>query len=229
MVGVAVISVLIPYRPDGGWRDTLWEWNSRQWADRAPFVEVVLGVDDSDPFNAGRAINKAAEQATGDLFVTVAADFLPDPDAIEWGAERIRDGAAWCALWSHTGCLTRNATERLLLGSPGPYRFELFAASNHAGHILPRDVWFDVGGVDERFAGWGPEDLAFRMALHTLHGPGPTAPFTCIHLWHPRREHGPERAASQRNHELYAQRYVPAIDDYTAMRTIVEEAKAFRG
>lgn len=225
------VSVLIPFRADGGWRDRLWEFNRKQWAERCPDIEVCLGVDDTppdSPFNAGRAINKAGDQATGDVFVTSAADFLPDPDAISEALTFLKRGAPWVALWSHTGFLTCDCTNQLLAGMDPVWRFELHAEINHAGHVLPRDTWFDVGGVDERFEGWGPEDLAFRRALETLHGDGWTVEATCVHLWHRRREEGPEANHKDANSNFYRKTYLPAVGDTKRMRTVVDQAKASR-
>lgn len=225
------VSALIPYRPDGGWRDRLWAWNSRQWKTLCPDVEVVLGGYDAEPgepFNAGRAINAAGDRATGDVFVTVAADFLPDPTNITAACQLLDDDVPWVALWSHTGLLTQDSTSRLIYDETTAHRFEAVVPVNNAGHVLPRETWFDVGGVDERFNGWGPEDLAFRTALATLHGPGSLVDGTCVHLWHPRREEGDEFLHRQLNKHYFHDVYVPADGKPKAMRAVVEAAKAAR-
>lgn len=52
--------------------------------------------------------------------------------------------------------------------------------------IMPREAFITVGGMDERFRGWGGEDRAFLMALDHLWGPHQNLPGQILHLWHPR-------------------------------------------
>lgn len=63
---------------------------------------------------------------------------------------------------------------------------------------VARDVYFAVGGHDERYWGWGGEDVEFRSRLHVHRVfPGGYAPV--LHLWHPP---APKKASGDRNNEL---------------------------
>jgi hypothetical protein len=63
------VSVLVPYRSDGGHRQKTWEWLAARWAGLFPQFEVVTG-EPSDPcpdpgqFNRPQAINAAAAKAS---------------------------------------------------------------------------------------------------------------------------------------------------------------------
>jgi hypothetical protein len=52
---------------------------------------------------------------------------------------------------------------------------------------MPRAVFDDLGGFDERFKGWGFEDMAFQSAICGLYG-YERIPGDVVHLWHPRSE-----------------------------------------
>src|ERR1035437_8821162 len=52
--------------------------------------------------------------------------------------------------------------------------------------IMPREAFITVGGMDERFRGWGGEDQAFLLALNILWGPYRNSPNNVYHLWHPK-------------------------------------------
>jgi glycosyltransferase involved in cell wall biosynthesis len=51
--------------------------------------------------------------------------------------------------------------------------------------IMPREAFYEVGGWDPRFRGWGGEDHAAMVAMDTLYGPHKTLPGAVMHLWHP--------------------------------------------
>ena len=51
--------------------------------------------------------------------------------------------------------------------------------------VVTRKTWDAVGGFDERFVGWGWEDVAFRCAVETVTGRELTKiASTCWHLFH---------------------------------------------
>src|SRR4051794_3600058 len=97
---MTAISVLVPYRPDGGYRDRNWEWNERRWRALFPSCELVVEADDggSSPaeFNHPRALNRAAARASGDFFVVADVDIVPDPAWLARAAQAIEKGAKWC-------------------------------------------------------------------------------------------------------------------------------------
>jgi hypothetical protein len=51
--------------------------------------------------------------------------------------------------------------------------------------VVRADVWDDIGGIDERFVGWGGEDIAFGVALRCLYGPPLEVRGALTHFWHP--------------------------------------------
>jgi hypothetical protein len=53
--------------------------------------------------------------------------------------------------------------------------------------VVPRAVWDAIGGFDERFKGWGWEDMAFQSVVCGLYG-HERLDGDIWHLWHPRAE-----------------------------------------
>ena len=84
--------------------------------------------------------------------------------------------------------------------------------------------------MDERFKGWGGEDLAFMRAVDTLWAKHKTLNVQVLHLWHPkigtiwttRKWEGQKTSGS--NNKL-ASRYYGAIGNRRQMRNLVEEAR----
>lgn len=175
------VSVLVPFRGDGGWRDIIWAHCERLWS-VLPYELVVGRCEDGKPFSVAEAFNDAANRATGDIFVLYGADQLPDRDRIEWGIQQL-ETHPWCALYAFTAGYGETSTNAILagalpstvpMGAPAPFCTGILA--------VRREAWILF---DERFYGWGCEDTAHRLALETIYGlsPQPTGTLRC--LYHP--------------------------------------------
>jgi hypothetical protein len=163
------VSILVPFRGDGGERDRLWDYCRHRW--QAMKHELVIGEDPgSAPFNISRAFNDAASRATGDIFVLFGADQIPDPDRVAWAATQL-ETHKWCALFAATGGLSRGHTHAILNGHD-PFAGSVTSSAPFCTSIIGirADSWIRF---DERFYGWGGEDTAWRMVLETLYGPTP--------------------------------------------------------
>lgn len=162
---------------------------------------------DEIPFSKSAAINNAAKHAKGDVFVIYDADAYLPGRVIQHCAERIRFARAhgvrrWFVPYRKLFRLTEAASDRVLASDPcDPERFptppnpedvEDMAGSGH-GHlfgamvmVMPREAFFFVGGLDERFRGWGGEDVSFLRALDTLWARHRNTHGQVLHLWHPK-------------------------------------------
>lgn len=186
-----LVRVCVPYRPDLGHRDRVWAMCEARWRILLPGVEIVTGADESEPMNRSRWRNLAA---VGDWEFAVFADadiMVSMPEQITFAVEAAsRTGFLtyaheWRAQLSETG------TTQVLLGTD-PCRAEIEAWDPHTFsgcYVVPRGLWEQVGGFDERFVGWGWEDLAFMRACGAIGGGLGRAPGVIYHCWHP-QEHG---------------------------------------
>jgi hypothetical protein len=193
---------LVPRRKDDGPRDRIWAYCRARWERLFPDVEVVEGHHDDGAFNRSAAINRAAELADEggpwDIGIVIDADVVLSESqvraAIETAAETGR------VTWAHRRWrgVREDATRRILddrrdLGAELD-RDELDLIVERTNPLswscciaMPRAVFDDLGGFDERFEGWGFEDMAFQSVICGLYG-YERIPGDVVHLWHPRSE-----------------------------------------
>lgn len=230
-----MISFLVPYSPDGGWRDRAWAWNQRRIRAHFPTAEVIVGVPDvtGDPavFNHPQAINRAAEYATGDVFVILDADTTwPSRTWLRNAVDNASQPGTW-SLAAEYVKVDEHATHRMLLDDPARSYLELptneWVGASWSGVVVcSREAFEHVGGSDERHLGWGWDDICFGITLDTLWGPHARIPGFVLHLYHPQPvEHswGQPYTATQR---ALTRRYEAAAGDPDAVRAIRAELVA---
>ena len=90
-------------------------------------------------------------------------------------------------------------------------------------NIMPRESYKKIGGLDERFSGWGGEDTAFAVAMNTLYGPYKRLDFSIYHLWHPRI--GPKGNPHMENNMRLVELYKRNSRSKQDMRTLLKNRK----
>jgi predicted glycosyltransferase involved in capsule biosynthesis len=242
------ISLLIPFSSHDPERISTFKWVLEYWRNELPKAEIVIGVSHSKPFCKGEALNHAAKQATGKVLVILDADAYMSGAVIERCADRIieeTENHLWYVPYRHLYRLdqeiSRAITESdpadpLRLSSPPPLEHVENGQSSKYGHrygamimMFPREALDVIGGCfDERFRGWGGEDVALLRALDTLYGKHKTTNNDILHLWHPfigdsymnRRWDG--QRDNQANKNL-ANAYNRATRNPSQMRKLVED------
>jgi hypothetical protein len=248
--------ILVPRRADGGPRDRIWAWCRARWERLHPELPIVEGHHTVGPFSRSAAINEAARLAGDwDHAVVVDADVFLPPAQVREAIERATTTGRVTWAFQRWRGLSRAATERLLRPDPAHER-GLFGPDGLPGwdgtglgiealvertnpvswsccFVVPRTVWDAVGGFDERFRGWGWEDMAFRSVVTTLHG-HERIDGDLYHWWHPRSvereparsEHRPEYEANQ----ALGRRYMAAAEagDVGTLEGLVAGARATR-
>lgn len=197
--------ILCPRRAGQPERDRIWDCLLKRWARLHADLPLYEGHHDHGPFNRSAAINRAARAADmdgrWDFAVIIDSDILIDARQLKNGLKLAKKTGKVTWPFERWRGLSREATERLVADPAGP----LSEASTEqledcvektnprswsCCFIVPRPVWDDLGGFDERFEGWGWEDMAFQSAVCGLHGHN-RLPGDVFHLWHPLT---PERA-----------------------------------
>lgn len=211
--------LLVPRRNDGGHRDRLWAYCRARWERYMPDLAIYEGHHTDGLFNRSAAVNEAARLADQDgrwdVGIVIDSDvFLRVSDvraAIDRAVETGR------VTWPHTRWreLRQDWTMRVLaepmdLG-PEPSRDAmdlLVGVTNPISWscciVIPRAVWDDIGGFDERFRGWGWEDMAFQSLITGLYGYERLGG-DVLNLWH---ERSPERIVKGQPRSTASEAYI---------------------
>lgn len=189
-----VISILIPFR-DTGDRKKQFEWLQKRWATEFPEAEVIVESDDGkDPFSKTMAVNNCYRKATSDILALVDADCWVDPKILIKAAEEIRAGnASWVRPCKTVYRLTKSFTMKIVASDKKSFPkvdpekdTERITPNVGAVTVFSRKQFEAVGGMDERFRGWGWEDSAFNMVLDKKFGKAQIWDNIVYHFWHPR-------------------------------------------
>jgi hypothetical protein len=206
------ISLLVPYTGDEATREVNWDALKQYWEINLPEAELIIEGDDSVPFCKTAAVNRAFRKSTGDVVVILDADCFMDPEVIRECADNIRVARCegyplWYVPYRSFYRLTEETTTILRfliclnstyyqcvsewLGDPPTDNMYQHHNSNSSAHwfgalvqIMPREAFELVDGMDERFIGWGGEDISFMNAVDTLYGRHRTHPGPVYHMWH---------------------------------------------
>lgn len=220
------VSVLIPYQSDqGGPRDAALRWALDFYSRTMPGIEVCIGEVSGNPFSRSKAINRAARQATRDVFMIADCDIVYDPNLVLETISYVND-RQWVIPFSRILRLPEDISQMILSQTadwPIPTilgnRDENSAYYLGGLNALKRNAFDAVGGYDERFIGWGGEDEAFAYAMDTLIGTHVRLDGEMVHFWHPFV--GPEgNPHYETNYALYKQ-YKEARGDVQSMRKLI--------
>lgn len=203
-----------------------WEFAKRYWNVSGLGWPIVEGhYNDEGPFSLARASNRAAA-AAGDweIALYVGADFfLHHPQQAVKAVNLARRTGMLTFAHDTLIQLAEDETEQLVAGGALVARGERHPNTFSGVLAVPRALWDQVGGFDERFVGWGWDDIAFWSACWSLAGGFHRVPGLMYHLWHPRsraeNEDSPEHAV---NMEL-GRRYLDVRGNREATLAILAE------
>lgn len=221
-----MIPLLVPRRPDGGHRDRLWEFCRNWWAEQRPDYKPVEGHHVDGRFNRSAALNAAARDAgEWDVAVICDSDVISDPEQLDAAIDRARDTGRTTLAYDQYIALREPMTQRVLAGFDGNWIPDAeLKMRSHVSSIVavPRQLWDRVGGFDERFVGWGHDDVAFAAACRVLGGGIERVPGDVFHLWHPISPERDRRSPWLRASAELAKQYHAALTP-DAMRHLIAE------
>lgn len=216
------VAVVIPWRstPD---RIPALEVSLKAWYARG--AQPVL-VDSGHPrFNLAASRNGgviAAQGLRAAVVVVADADTIPAGRGLDDAIAAARTSGRVHLPYTEYRGIGPKGSGRVRAGEdPSTVPDQLVIPGACSGiFVAAPETWWSIGGMDERFTVWAPEDYAFRLAHETLLGPlerHPGPVFALHHQDQPSKAQGPEYDACV---ALY-QRYVDAHQDADAMRALV--------
>lgn len=190
--------LLVCRRPDHGRRDLLWRYARHRWMRDHPDWPIFEGEHLDGPFNRSAAINAAARDAGDwDVAVVIDADVVIDPEQVRVAVHNAHHTGRLTFPYQRYVPLGEQITNEILdRGTDRDWvkgvdrRHGVMDARVGKAHVssvvvVPRRLWDDVGGFDERFEGWGCEDVAFAHACDAVGGGIDRIDGDVFHLWHP--------------------------------------------
>lgn len=186
------VTVIVPFSPGVcQQRDRVWAWLNARWQRLHPSWRVIEAHYDGEWCKAA-AIQSVIGDVTSDVVIVADADVYMAPLELSAAVTRIASGAPWSVPWRNVRRLTETETARVM--SNEDYTLEpMLRMRRHVYYegvaggglvIIPRKAW-DTAPMDDRFVGWGYEDISWGYALDTLVGEHVRFDADLFHLWHP--------------------------------------------
>lgn len=217
--------VVIPWRTDNGPRQKILDWILLRWEYQFPGINIHLFDSGDEIFSRSKSRNMILTRAksTTTTIVFADADVIPFRSWIEEAVDQTYSTVyensqdSWSIAYGLREYYNLNqyVSEAIVMSDPsGPLSAPCRGEYEHklmswAGMIaVPFWALLDVGGYDERFIGWGHEDVAFKIKLDNE-----LAPHTrvesgrALHLWHPRPQAWFGDPHEQANAELFEREY----------------------
>lgn len=224
--------ILVGRREDGAHRDALWDYCSSWWQDNLGW-NIYEGHDEEDrAFSLSFAYNLAAAAASDweqgwEVAVLVGADWLPaEAQQVKDAVNIALDSGQLTIAHNQTCHLHEGATDRLLNGAPLDEVWSMgdWHQNSFSGLVAcPRILWDAVGGFDERFVGWGFEDMAFWSACCALGDGFQRVTGIAVHLWHPIIHENREGSLEHAENEPLGRRYIAHKTQREMMLAILHE------
>jgi hypothetical protein len=224
------VSIIVPFRGDGAERDRNYVFVRSRLETLYPDWEVIEGTCEP-PWRKGIAVNRAIEASSGDVLVIHDADVMVGAAVLPHAVQEL-DRAAWVVPHRMVYRLNEEATRYVIATAPLEPQpvYDCLDRVQRKGPIgggivvARREGVEAVAGIDERFEGWGGEDISFGRALDTI--VGPHARFGNV-MWHLHHEPPPKRPDDRASpeSEALASRYLDATGRPAAMREIIEDPR----
>jgi predicted glycosyltransferase involved in capsule biosynthesis len=207
------VLVAIPWRPQSH-RVHAHELTVARYRELLPDAFVMNVDTEHEPFCLAACRNLGvchAELGGHDVVVLADADTLPEREPLLAAIEGARTSGRVHLPYTEYRALRADGTKQHRSGVPLE-DCNHFAMSSSCGGILVTTpaTWWAVGGQDERFRGWGMEDVAFLVSHQALLGGDMVRHDGRIYALHHESatKHGPQYDA---NVELY-RRYLDAAE-----------------
>lgn len=246
-----IVSLLIAFSSKDPIRRRNFKWLLQYWKHEFPEAEIVVGKSRAKVFCKNEALNKAARKARGKVLCILDADAYLRGDYLREASNLIlsslqEGNPLWMVPYRNFYRLLPGVSGDIISSDPtNPLRpssppdlstVEDRGVKSKYGHrygamcmMFPREAYEAIGNFDERFIGWGGEDVALLRMLDTLYAKHKTVERDIFHLWHPviggtyETRKWVNQESGENNWPL-AKRYNRAIRQPSRMQEIREES-----
>ena len=154
-------------------------------------------IDDNNVFfHKTKYINRLIESASTRFIVVWDADVIAHPDQVLESVMVLRkeeaiisipyDGRVYICDNSLSDLFRSIPNAEILLKLAPCLPFMYGYCSTGGAFLTDRNKYFEAGGENENFLGWGPEDFERVKRMEILHQTVHFAKGPLFHLWHPR-------------------------------------------
>lgn len=216
--------ILVGLRRGQPERDRNWAHNRARWEQLG--IPIYEGYHEEDgPYCMSIASNRAAERAgSWDVCLYVGADFYTGTLAQVQRALTKADASQRLVFaHDHLTMLEEDESEAVASGKTIHPRGTRHSNTFSGAIAVPRALWDAVGGFDERFVGWGGEDLAFWSACCAIGRRFDRIPGDMFHMWHPRTREDNEGSPTYPSNDVLMRRYINAKGNRSEMLNILHE------
>jgi hypothetical protein len=175
------IAVVIPWRKTKS-RLPVKNYVEAWYSKNLPEAKIIYSDSGHKHFNLSASRNAGAKQVLDyDIIIHNDADTIPNIESLLEGIKQTYETGYFCNPYDDYHMINTANTYRVLDGleTPESADYEHIAGACSGVVITTPKTWKLVGGFDERFLGWGYEDVAIAVAHATImdHGfliiPGP--------------------------------------------------------
>lgn len=224
------VAIIMPLSPMSAERFRVASWVTQRLQSQHHWPVRVADTH-TRPWSKSHAVNAAIADHYADVYVVCDADVFVDRLPLAYAVSAVEVGAPWAVPHGTVYRLPQHETGVVIGQSPASANLAVPDLKDHEHtrapypglpggglFVVSRAAWLDVHGFDERFIGWGSEDVSLGWALDTLAGPHWRGDAPLWHLWHPIEPRGMELYDNQRLEEQYRQ----ANGQPDAMRLLVD-------
>ena len=160
-----------------------------------------------EKFNRANARNRAVGLSKSNIFLLVDADSVIPVAQLEEAFIIAKQAHKICQPFNEVHFLNKSASGNLIADftnfKPHSHSYvfkgpnEVFLQHSGGAYVVIKSQWEEMGGMDERFTGWGGEDSAYNHEYRRTFGPIEYVDGPLYSLYHPIK-----RASSKENLDL---------------------------